>query len=147
MKKYLLIISILISLATFSVAQTDSAKANEYKWEVSASINSVEAQIDQNVIDSWGLYPYSNLYYEGNKLNKSISTSITPKHLIKKDFLLRCEFGFTNIYIISHLNGANDSNATPSTQYLIKDDTMQQKIFRLIPGIQWNFIKAKFIRA
>lgn len=144
MKAILFITTFFISSICY--AQLDSvqiAKKSFHKWVFTASINSVEAQIDQKVVDAWGAYPNANLNYVGNKTNKSVSFSLTPSYLIMDDLLLRCEFGFTNIYLISHLNGENDSNATAATQYLIKDDTLQQKIFRFAPGIQWNFIHKK----
>jgi hypothetical protein len=111
------------------------------------AVNSVEAQIGQHVIDAWGAYPYSNLNYVGDKINKSSSFSLLPKYALRDDAYFRCEFSFTNIYLISHLNGVNDSNATASTQFLIKDDTLKQKIFRFAPGIQWNIIRTKLIQA
>ncbi len=104
--------------------------------------------MNQYVIDGWGAFPYTNLTgYFGDRKNKSFSFSIIPKYLVRDDVRLRCEFGFTNIHLISHFNGINDSGATGIQTNLIKDDTIQQKIFRLTPGIQWNFVKRKFLQA
>jgi hypothetical protein len=142
--KLFLSICFFITATIFGYSQqnTGTAKNDNFKWEIAAAYNSVEAQIGQNVIDGWGAYPYSNLYYVGDKTNKSVSFSIIPKRVIKEDLLVRCEFGFTNIYLISHLNGVNDSGAA-STQGLIKNDTLKQKIYRFVPGIQWNFLQKK----
>jgi hypothetical protein len=145
MKRLLLTKTILISFISFSFAQTDSGqvKTKEFKWEISASINSVEAQIGDPLITSWD-WAYQNLVVLGNRTDKSFSFSIIPKYSIGDNVKLRCEFGMTNIYLTSHYNGVNNYN-TNFPDNLIKDDTIQQKAFRFVPGIQWTFIKKKFV--
>lgn len=144
-------ILLLFSLLTkFAFAQYVSESDNQYKWSISAAINSVEAQMDQKLFDTW-VYPSVNYYgYYGDKQDKSLSLSIIPKYQITDDVLLRLEYGITNIDLRSHYNGIGDTvtqnqGHIGGTNNIIKDNIIQQKIYRYVAGIQWNFMKKKFI--
>ncbi|MDP1746404.1 MAG: hypothetical protein Q8L90_12550 [Bacteroidota bacterium] len=146
MKSLLLLFTSLL-LNTVVVAQIDSLctkKTIPYKWELSAAINSVEAQMGQPLYDSW-YWAYTNIYgYFGDRTDKSFSVSIVPKYSISDNIKLRLEAGITNINIQSNFNGISDSGTT-SNNTLIKNDTILQKIYRLIPGVQWHLISTKYI--
>ncbi|MBK5285915.1 MAG: hypothetical protein JJE25_10990 [Bacteroidia bacterium] len=124
------------SIANFAFAQAH----DEFKSKCSLSIayNSVEAQIGKPEETVWK-YAYASTYdREGDKKDNSYSFSIIPKYSISDDVTLRFEFSITkinvtNYYFISH------------NQYGYFKDTIQQKIFRYMPGIQWSFFKKKRI--
>ena len=146
MKILLSLISILFSFCC--LAQSDSASpAKKPKWGISVVYNSVEAQIDQQLMNTW-VFPAINYYDNfGDKKNKSYSLSILPEYSINEDMFLRFELGMTNINLLSHFNGYHDSVSTGFSVNTIADDTLQQKIYRFSPGIQLNFMKMKFIEA
>jgi hypothetical protein len=146
MKKTLLLI-LLTSHCAF--AQYDVEDKN--KWSFSIAYNSVEAQMDQKLFDTW-VGPSANYYaYYGDKKDKSYSFCIIPKYQIAKGVFLRFEFGITKIDLESHYNGSGDTTA--QNQPIlgsfdgIADGIIQQKIYRYCLGVQWNFIKVKFIEA
>jgi hypothetical protein len=138
------------SLTKLVFGQYISEPDNQYKWSISAAINSVEAQMDQKLFDTW-VYPSANYYaYYGDKQDKSLSVSIIPKYQITDDVLLRFEYGVTNIDLRSHYNGIGDTvtqnqGHIGGTADITDDNTIQQKIYRYSAGIQWNFMKKKFI--
>lgn len=119
------------------------------KWSISAAINSVEAQIDQKLFDTW-VFPSANYYaYFGDKQDKSYSFSIIPKYQFADDILLRFELGITGIDLRSHYNGINDTGNSGfypgAVANIIKDVTIEQNIYRILPGLEWNFIRKKHI--
>ncbi|MDP1746457.1 MAG: hypothetical protein Q8L90_12820 [Bacteroidota bacterium] len=150
MKTKLFILLLFSSLTKFAIAQYVSEADNQYKWSISAAINSVEAQMDQKLFDTWAS-PYVNYYDNyGNKKNKSLSFSIIPKYRITEDMLLRFEYGVTNIDLQSNFNGIGDTLTQSQGQALgsantISYQTISQKIYRYAAGVQWNFMKKKFI--
>ena len=149
MKTKIVISLSIILISCFSYAQSDSLylKAIQPNWSISAAINSVEAQMDQKLFDTW-VFPSANYYaYFGDKHDKSLSLSIIPKYRIADDVFLRFEFGITGIYLVSRYNGINDSNSNSAAANIIKIDTIRQKIYRFATGIQWDFIKMKFIES
>jgi hypothetical protein len=128
------------------VAQSDSLKPERKKsWAIGIALNSVEAQLNQFVIDGWGRFASSNIsnYYADRK-NKSYSFSISPEFTTSKNRIVRLEIGFTNINLMTYYNGINDSNATGANENLIKRDTLRQKIFRINPGIFWQLNHGRF---
>ena len=143
-----------ISLSNFLCAQIDSVKKNNAfpKWEIGLAYNSVEAQMDQKLFDTW-VFPSANYYaYFGNKNDRSFSISAIPKYFLSDDVQLRCEFGFTNINMRSYYNGAGDTLSQNqghigATGSIIKQDTIQQKIFRFVPGIQWTLTRKKRVKS
>lgn len=145
--KLLLTTTFLILFTSFSFSQTDTGKVKtkEIRWDVSVSMNSVEAQIGDPLITSWD-WAYQNLVVFGNRTDRSLSFSIIPKYSIRDNVRLRCEVGLTNIYLTSHYNGINNYN-TNFPNNLIKDDTIQQKMLRFSPGFEWSFIKKKIIES
>jgi len=154
MKTKIIITAMFLSSLTYSAfAQFDKEATIHSKWSISASINSVEAQMDQKLFDTW-VFPSANYYaYFGDKHDKSISVSVFPKYQIADDVLFRFEFGITNIDLRSHFDGSkNNGNSAGAAGAvvnpdIIKDDIIQQKIYRFSPGIQWNFMKKKFIES
>lgn len=122
----------------------------KYKWSISAAVNSAEAQMDQMLFNTWEA-PYTNYYSNyGNKQDKSVSLSIIPKYQIADEIFLRFEFGITSINLQSHFNGIGDTVSQNQGQAMgsartIADDNIQQTIYRYAAGIQWNFMKKKFI--
>lgn len=143
-KSSLLLLFSSLTITAFAQLEKQEPK---YKWSISASINSVEAQMDQKLFDTW-VYPSANYYgYFGKKNDKSLSLSVIPKYRIADDILLRLEFGLTNIDLQSYYNGINDFNSNSAAANIIKIDTIRQKIYRFAYGIQWDFIKRKFIES
>ncbi len=130
------------SVTTTSFAQLEKQEP-KYKWSISAAINSVEAQVGDPEHASWG-YAYANFNNFGDKINKSLSLSITPKYFINENMLARFEFGLTNINLSSYYNAQTSSS---NTNTIIEYQTIEQKIYRYIPGIQWNFLRKKFIES
>jgi hypothetical protein len=132
---------------TVAFTQVDSSytkKGSPYTWEFSVALNSVEAQMNQPLYDSW-YWAYTNIYgYFGDRTDKSHSISIVPKYSLNNNIKLRFEAGITNINIQSNFNGVSDSGTTSNTT-LVKNDTILQKIYRLIPGIQWRLINTKYV--
>jgi len=132
----------LILFATIQQSTKVSAQ-NNLKWGISVAINSVEAQLGDPEWNSWG-YAKSNFQNYGDIRNKSLSLSIIPKYFISNDVLLRFEFGITNIHLTNHYNSANLApNNTPNV--VSSNQNIEQKIYRYIPGIQWNFMRKKFL--
>lgn len=135
------IIHLLLGVYSFtaSFAQTDSLKSNmqnhKYKWGCSVAINSVEAQIVNPVQSILG----SSLNPPADKTEKSFSLSIVPKYSISDDILLRFELGITNIQF------KYSQELTNSFYHSINNSDLNQKIYRFIPGLQWNFFKKKYI--
>lgn len=109
---------------------------------ISAAINSVEAQVGDPEWQSWG-YAKNNFNNNGAITNKSISVSIIPKYFISKEVLLRFEVGITNINMINH-SQLYDLTSNPNYS-ILADQSIEQKIYRFAPGLQWNFMKKKFI--
>lgn len=130
-------------LPTAASAQLPSAQEEKsnYKWGVAVAVNSVDAQIGTPELDAWGYGGASYFFtlngYYNDKINHSLSLSIIPKYFISDDILLRFEFCVTNIKIsTSHFE--NDVTHTYKS-----NGTLTDKIYRYIPGIQWNVLKKK----
>jgi hypothetical protein len=147
MKKNISATAVLMLLASFSFAQKDSLMGKEiiYKWRTTFAINSVEAQMDQQLLNTW-LYPATNYYDNfGNKTNKSFSLSVIPKYYLNDNVWLRFELGVTYINLHSHYNGAYDTLNPGGINNTVKS-TLKQTIYRFAPGVQWNFMKRKFFQ-
>lgn len=147
--------SLIFSFTTIAFAQVDSLcikKNIPYRWEISVAMNSVEAQMDQKLFDTW-VAPIANYYsYYGNKNDQSVSLSVIPKYRLNDGTLLRFEFGITNINLQSRFNGIGDTLTNNQGQVLGSGNTtgesiIKQKLYRYAAGIQWNLIKKKFIEA
>jgi hypothetical protein len=144
-KSALILMSFLLSSLCY--AQKDSLMGKEiiYRWRTTIAINSVEAQMDQQLLNTW-LYPSTNYYGNyGNKTNRSISMSIIPKYYLDDNKWLRFELGITYINLLSHYDGTFDTLA-PGGANTIVNSKLQQKIYRFSPGIQWNFKQIKFFQ-
>jgi hypothetical protein len=145
-KALLLFACFVISLNSFG----EDKKEN--KWEIAFAYNSVEAQMDQKLFDTW-VYASANYYgYFGDKKDKSYSFSIVPKYRIANDLFLRFEFGITNINLASHYNGIGDTvwqqqGHIATAGDIIKDDNITQKIYRYALGFQSTIISSKFVDA
>lgn len=135
---------ILISLSSFSFAQSDKRK---YKLGCSLAINSIQAQIaiplmtiaGEVIIDADG-----NITTKGKRKDHSISYSIVPKYYIKDDILLRFEFGITNL----NLKAYYEYLAPPPVNGFYTYSTeVENKIYRYAPGFQWFFLKEKRIES
>lgn len=129
MKRILLIIFQFLFTAAL-IAQENQNEKNEHKWGLSVAINSVDAQIGDPERTSWGFEPL----YISDKVEKSFSFSIIPKYFIRGDILLRVEFGLTNLDF-TYNQDYKDINHT------ITNQSAQQKIYRCLPSIQWNFMQ------
>lgn len=143
MKKNLFLI-VLILLATGVVkSQNDSAQFR--KWAVGVAYNSVEAQMNQYVIDGWGEYPYSNLSnYLGDQKNRSCSFSLLVNRSLNANASIRIETGFTSYYFTSYYNAKNDSNATPVFgPNFVKCDTIKQQSVFMFAGINWKLMRTR----
>ena len=160
MKTKILLISMFLSSLTYTFAQlpTGQEEKNNYMWSIAAAINSTEAQMDQKLFDTW-VFPSANYYsYFGDKHDKSLSLSVIPKYKITNDITLRFEFGITDIYLVSHYNGSADTfsqnqgqihqtGTIGSSSPITKIDTIRQNIYRYALGVQWNFMKRKFVES
>ena len=151
MKKAIIFSFIIISRVRL-FAQFEPEQDNKYKWQITAVLNSVEAQMDQKLFDTW-TYASANYYgYYGDKEDNSFSWSIIPKYLITDNTFLRLEFGVTNINLHMRYNGSGDTASLNQGQVggtgnITKHDIITQKISRYVAGIQWNFMKKKYIEA
>lgn len=135
MKNTLLLILTNFALLSFVFSQSEEKKKRKNKWGCAIAINSVEAQIGDPEKSSWGFQPLS----ESEKIEKSFSLSIIPKYLLRNDFLFRFEIGFTNLNF-SYLEDYKEGNHTIAKQ------SFQQEIYRIIPGIQWDFLKKSILQ-
>lgn len=132
----------LLFSSSYSIAQDDGKKKDKkYKWGCAVAVNSVEAQIGDPEWDSWG-YATSNFKANGDIANKSISLCIILKYFINNDFLLRFECGITSINLTNYYDS---QSGISNSSHVIINQNIKQKIYRFIPGIQWNFIKLKYI--
>ncbi len=143
MKKITNLHLLLVILAALQQSTKISAQDNQ-KWGISAAINSVEAQLGDPEWSSWG-YAKGNFENFGDIRNKSLSLSIIPKYLISNDILLRFEFGITNINLTNHYNNNANLATNNPPRAMISNQSIEQKLYRFIPGIQWNFMKKKVI--
>lgn len=147
MKTKLFILIIFSLKVCMAMPQADNlintTKDTTTKWGCSVAINSVEAQIGDSEHGSWS-YAYTNYMTVSDKTNKSFSLSIVPKYCINKNILLRFEFGITDINLSSYYNSKSSSSNISYTTY---NRTIQQKIYRFIPSLQWMFMKKKIIES
>jgi hypothetical protein len=131
-----------VLFAATAFAQNSDSLRPIHKWEVGIAINSVEAQIDAPLIASWG-WAWNNLKVFGDQKNKSISLDFVSKRKINNRLKLRFGLGFTNIDLESHYNGINDSG-TSYDPFTIKDDTIQQRIYRCNIGLEISCFNSKW---
>jgi hypothetical protein len=124
----------------------DKQEMQHSKWSISMALNSVEAQINQQLVDTWVLPTSSYYSFFGNKNDKSISLSIVPKYQITEDIGLCFEASVTAINLKSHYDGSKDYGyLSAAVADNITDVSIEQKIYRVVPKIQWDFIEKKFI--
>ncbi|MCE9537683.1 MAG: hypothetical protein K8R85_00470 [Bacteroidetes bacterium] len=132
---------LLFSSVAFPVYCQHENLNQKHKWGCSSVINSIEAQVGDPEKASWG-YAYLNMFQNFNdKTNNSLSLSIIPKYFISDNLVLRFEFGVTNINMKSYFDSNDKNNATTFHSILIEN--IKQKIYRFIPGIQYNVLKKK----
>lgn len=147
MKKMKIIINVsVILICSFCYAQQDPGtyKTN-FKWEVSVAYNSVDAQINQALINSW-YFPYNDFYgYFGNKKDKSFSFSVIPSMRISDNLKLRIELGNTSIKLEKQYNGVNDSNSFGANTKA--NNRISQNIYRFALGIETQLISKKKVHA
>lgn len=149
MKKTLFLFIVILLTPTLCRSQTfDEEKEKiQHKAEISFAMNSVDAQLNQALFDTW-VFPSANYYgYFGNKNNRSYSFSVIPKYTLNEDWAFRIEIGFTAINLFSHFDGINDSLAQAAgisaSSNITKIDTIQQNIYRFLPGVQYTFARKK----
>lgn len=130
----------------FIFQQNSNLRAQKLKPAISAAINSVEAQLGDPEWDSWG-YVKNNFNQFGDIRNKSFSLSIIPKYFIRNDVLLRLELGITNIHLTNYFDNDPHKSINPPSSHTVINQYIKQKIYRLTPGIQWNFMRKKFIES
>lgn len=139
MLKKIVLLVILIAFFNVSFAQL----VNGNKWGCSFAINSVDAQIGDPLKDTWA-DATNNYKNTADFTDHSISWSIIPKYFISEDVAVRFEFGITNINMSSYFDSYG-SDPQPETEHAITKQSIEQKINRYLPGIQWNFIRTKRI--
>ena len=144
MKTKTLTTLLLFSSITYNAFSQFNLSITKYKWGIGASLGNVE--VDDPQWNSWG-YAKGNFYNFGDITNKSFSVSITPKYFIRKDVLLRLEFGIAKINLKYYWdsNAHLASNNSPTTDII--NQNIQQNIYKFIPGVQWNFLSGKSIEA
>jgi len=138
-----LLVSAFIHFLLSSLLYAQSEDSKKTNWGIAVGINSTEAQIGTPEYASWG-YAGGNFKVFGDIVNKSFSVSIVPKYFIRNDILLRIEFGITKITMTNYYdNQASSAITTHSTQ----NQSIEQNIYRFVPGVQWSFMKKKFIES
>lgn len=140
MIKKIILLLVLIVFYNISFSQD----VNKNKWGCSFAINSVEAQIGTPLLDTWG-DATNNFRNAADFTDHSISLSIIPKYFISEDVVLRFEIGITNINMLHYWDSYGASFPDPYTSHTIIINTIEQKINRYLPGIQWSFLKTKRI--
>ncbi|MCE9540089.1 MAG: DUF3575 domain-containing protein, partial [Bacteroidetes bacterium] len=139
-------ILLLFFILTHTVhAQLDNPEP-KHKWGCSVAINSFDAQVGEQEWNSWG-YAKGNFNNFGSIKNNSLSLSVIPKYFIRNDILLRFEFGTTNITLTNYYDNNADLTSSNPISHSTINQSIDQKIYRYIPGIQWNFMKKKFMES
>lgn len=153
MKTLLLIMTIIISLSSFSLAQSQK----KYKWGLSAAMNSIQAQIEIPLLTNTGAISTGsgavlvdadgNIISRGNRIDNSFSWSIIPKYYIKEDILLRFDFGVTNLKLKADFDFDVIGNTNGNPSHAISHKEISTQIFRYTPGFQWFFLQEKKINS
>ncbi len=149
MKKNLLLATLFFVLFKCNAQTTidthaQPSKQEKCKWSCSFAINSMEAQIGKPEESSWG-YATGNFNNFGDITNNSLSLSIIPKYFINDQFVLRFEFSISNIDLKNYYDSEFHGSITPETSHILITISIEQRITRYIPGIQFNFFKNKRI--
>jgi len=132
-----------LALSYSSFAQ----KANDYKWGLSIAINDAHSQVAFLGTAGLGLDAEGNVVLAGEKTNASFSLSVIPKYFINEDWLIRFEYGITQIDLKNFYTINSYTAPFPPTLYQINYDTVKQKINRYVAGVQFNFFKNKKIES
>ncbi|MBI3502149.1 MAG: hypothetical protein HY063_10165 [Bacteroidetes bacterium] len=143
-KTKIIITAMFFSSVTYNMyAQLPTAqeKGNNYKLGCSVAINSIQGQMGFPGGAVIALDENGNMQNGGNRISKSLSLSIIPKYFINNDFLLRIEFGRTNI------NQQIKEDFYETSVHYINNDTVKQSITRFAPAIQWNYVRKNFFEA
>lgn len=136
------------SFAYSVFAQLETKIANNFG--LSVAMNSIQAQVEIPLMTATGFITNAgavavdadgNILANGNRVDNSFSYSIVPKYYIHNDFLLRFEFGMTNLTL-----KANSDSKGP-LDHIITNEDVTTKIFRCTPGFQWIFMKKKKIES
>lgn len=138
MKKALIALSLYVNLAFGQSA------GQENKWGVSASINSIQAQVEVPVMTGTGALLVDadgNILSGGSRQDDSYSISIIPKYYLSEDFALRFEIGLTSL----NLKATSDSKSAITHDLYSKQ--VSSSIYRYNPGFQWMFFRKKRIEA
>ncbi|HKR03251.1 MAG TPA: hypothetical protein VJY62_01340 [Bacteroidia bacterium] len=153
MKKYLLTTPLFFTLfaAMFFSIYTNlsfaqSASPKKYKWGLSVAINDAHSQIAFLGGTALAMDAEGNMVSGGEKTNKSYSLSIIPKYFINDEWLIRFEYGITQINL-TNFNTVTSSGLYASIHYPLLHDTIKQKINRFVAGAQFNFFKNKIIES
>jgi len=139
-KIFILIIFNCISHYSFSQSK------KENNWGISFSLNSSSAQVGKPEEACWA-YAKLNFFQIGKITDNSISLSVIPYYSINDDILIRVEFGVTNISLKHYYESPTKSLSVTIRDQIIISQSIEQNIYRYIPGIQWNFIKKKILES
>lgn len=116
----------------------------KHDFGLSVAVNSIQGQVEIPLMAGYGaqiIDADGNILTDGKRIDKSYSYSIIPKYYINNDFLLRFEFGITNL----NLNA--NSNEKFSFNHIISTKVVTNKIYRYNPGFQWIFMRKKKIES
>ena len=142
-----LITTMFFSSLTYSFAQLPTAqeKENNYTWGCSVAINDANAQV--GYMNDAGLTSgtWGSIFNSGNRKDNSLSLSITPKYFINENILVRFEFGWAKIDLKNFVTTTSSTSFTPTSNYQLTYDTLGQKAYRYVPGIEWVCYKKKNI--
>ena len=138
------VIVIFCHLVFLSNAQTTSTKKKEQKFGCYFAINSVYAQVGYLSDDGLTTNIWGSTYLGGDRKDKSISLSIIPAYNLSKDLLIRFELSWTKISLINSYSSAS-SSFTSSSVRQAGSDTIKQKIYRYVPGLEYIYLKNKII--
>lgn len=150
-KRFILSVISALTIITTAFAQHESMPTHfddvkSSKWGISVAYNDAKVQMAfpnnaQLALDSDG-----NMTSPGEKRNKSFSASFIAKYYLNRQWLIRCEYGRTNINLTNH-DISSSVGGYGSPNYMIWHDTIIQNINRFVPSIQFNFFSSKNIES
>jgi hypothetical protein len=145
MKNKIIILTMFFSSITYSGLAQFNEKQNEHKWGMTVSVNDANSQMAYYGEVGLAMDAEGNMISAGKKINHSFSLSFTPKYYINNQWLLRFEYGLTQIDL-TNMSIAY-SSPTPSFNSTTTNDAIKQKINRYVAGAQFIFFKNKRIES
>ena len=150
MKQLLFISSLACSSVCYAQSAANESDSVNHRWEIGIAYNSVQAQMNQYLFDTWQVQSTNHYAALGDKHDKSYSVSVLPKYYIKNDLAFRIELGFTAINLNKDYNAVGDTLSQNQGQMfglenVSKVGNIKQKIYRFIPGVEYTFLRKKFL--